>query len=91
MKITYEQHLKNMEVMAPYVDLMTDADEFEQAAKALYDFHEANYLSEEFQQAYYKEIKTTLKWLKENVKIKEEKEKVITKVKSYKFLEYNDE
>ena len=89
MTITYDQHLKNMEKLAPYIDLMQDADEFEHAAKALYDFHEANYLSEEFQQAYYKEVKDTLEWLKENVKIKEKKEEKVIKVKSYKYLEYD--
>ena len=86
--ITRDEHFKDMNELEPYIDLMQDADEFEQSAKALYEFQEASYLSEEFQQAYYKEIKATLEWLKENVKIKSEKKKTVTTVKEHKYLDY---
>lgn len=84
--ISRNEHFKHMQELMPYIDLMTNADEFEQSAKALYEFGEVNYLSEEFQQAYCQEIKTILEWLKGNVKIKIEKKKVVTTVKEYKYL-----
>ena len=86
--ISRDEHFKHMEALEPYIDLMQDSDEFEQSARALYEFHAQNYLSDEFQQAYYREIKATLDWPKENVKIKQKKEKKVTTVKAYKYLDY---
>lgn len=86
--ISMDEHFKHMNALDPYIDLMQDADEFEQSAKALYEFHAQNYLSEEFQQAYYREIKATLEWLQENVEIKTEKKKVVTTLKEHKYLDY---
>jgi hypothetical protein len=86
--ISRDEHFKHMEALEPYIDLMEDADEFEQSAKALYNFHEHNYLSDGFRQAYYREVKATLEWLKENVKIKERKKKVVETVQARKYLDY---
>jgi len=87
--ISRDEHFKHMQEIMPYIDLMTEADEFEQSARALVEFREVNYLSEEFKQAYCREIKATLDWLKDNVKIKTEKKKVVTTVKEHKYLEYD--
>lgn len=87
--ISRDEHFKHMEELAPYIGLMQDADEFEQSAKELYDFGAHDYLSDEFKQAYYREIKTTLDWIKENVKIKTEKKKVVTTIKEHKYLDYD--
>lgn len=87
--ISRDEHFKHMLELMPYIDLMTDADEFEQSAKALCEFREVNYLSEEFQQAYCREIKATLEWLQENVRIKTEKKRVVTTLKEHKYLEYD--
>lgn len=86
--ISRDEHFKHLNELEPYIELMTDSDEFEQAAKALFEFDEANHLSDEFQQAYRREIKATLEWVKENVKIKTEKKKVVATVKERKYLEY---
>ncbi len=86
--ISRDEHFKHMQEIMPYIDLMTDADEFEQSAKALCEFQEVNYLSEEFKQAYCQEITAILDWLKENVEIKTEKKKVVATVKEHKYLEY---
>src|SRR5882672_2556255 len=86
--ISRDEHFKHMQELMPYIDLMTDADEFEQSTKALCEFREVNYLSEEFKQAYCQEIKAILEWLKDNVRIKKGKRKVITTVSKHKYLEY---
>lgn len=89
--INRDEHFKHMQELMSYVDLMTDADEFEQSTKALCEFREVNYLSEEFKQAYCREIKATLGWLKENVEIKTEKKKLVTTIKEHKYLDYGHE
>lgn len=87
--ITYQQHLKNMEELRPYLDLMEGADEFEQTIQCLAEFNNIAHTSDEFQQAYFKEVQGQLEWIKENVTIEETKEEIVTTIKSRRYLEYN--
>lgn len=88
-EITYQDHIKTMEALAPYIELLEEADEVETQVKWLADCPHIDYVSEEFQQAYFKEMQGQLAWFKENVEIKEQPERKVTQtIKGGKYLEY---
>lgn len=90
-KISYQDHLRNMEEFRPYREHLEGQSEMEEAVEYLLNFPSVEYLGEEFEQAYYKAVRDQLEWFKENAVIKETKEEVRTTIKSYKYMEYRDE
>lgn len=88
--ISWTEYLEDVEEFQPYLNLLQDADEFETAVKYLFEFPNADYLGEQFQQEYFREVRRCLKWFKKNTKIKEVKEEVVTKIQSYKYIDYED-
>jgi RNA-splicing ligase RtcB len=79
-----------MEALAPYIEILEEADELETQLKWLAACPHINYVSEEFQQAYFKEMQEQLNWFKENVEIVEEPERKVTQtIIGHKYLKYN--
>ena len=91
MEISYPDHMKDMAEFEPYMEFLEDQTEMETVVKWLFECPHPDYLSEEFQQALFKEIRAQVKWFKENTTIKETKEEKVTTVKAYKYLEYDNE
>ncbi len=91
-KITYPQHLKNMEEFEPYMEFLEDQTEMETAVKYLMEFPSVEYLGEEFDQHYRRAVQDQLEWFKENAIIKQtEAKEIVKKVEGYKYMEYKDE
>lgn len=90
-EISYDQYMTYMEQFEPYMEFMEDQTEFETVVKWLFECPHPDYLSEEFQQALFREIREQVKWFKGNTEIKETEEKVVTKVKKQRYLAYDNE
>lgn len=90
-EISYQDHMKDMAEFEPYLEFLEDQTEFETVVKWLFECPNPDYLSEKFQQALFREIRGQVQWFKENTTIEETKEEVVTKVRSEKYLKYDNE
>lgn len=90
-EISWKDHMKDMAGFEPYLEFLEDQTEFETVVKWLMECPHPDYLSEEFQQAFFKEVRAQVEWFKGNTEIKETEETVVTKVKKERYLSYDNE
>lgn len=91
-EISYKEHMEDMAAFAPYMEFLEDQTEMETVVKWLFECPHSDYLSEEFQQAFYREIRAQVEWFKENAVIKQtEAKEVVKRVDGYKYMEYINE
>lgn len=90
-EIAWKEHMKDMAEFEPYMEFLEDQTEMETAVKWLMECPHPDYLSEEFQQALFREVRAQVEWFKENTEIKETEEKVVTKMKKQRYLSYDNE
>lgn len=90
-EISWKDHMKDMAEFEPYLEFLEDQTEFEMVVKWLMECPHLDYLSKEFQQALFKEVRAQVEWFKENAVIKEKKHKETVVERSYKYMEYKDE
>jgi len=91
MGISYQDYLNDRKEFEPYMEFLEDQTEMETAVRYLMEFPSTEYLGEEFEQAYYQAVREQLKWFRENTTIQETKEEVVTKIKSQRYLQYDNE
>lgn len=90
-RISYQDHLNDMEEFEPYLEFLEDQSEMETAVRYLMEFPNVEYLGEEFQQAYYKAVRDQLAWFKGNAIIKEiPAGEIVVKTRARKCMEYKE-